>query len=77
MDVYFQDAENMLRGIRYFVDQEYNLLRSKDSVRNTALRFGHRFVYETNTLILNNNQPTSILVKLTPLKYRIGQGCKQ
>lgn len=47
MDVYFQDAENMLRGIRYFVDQEYNLLRSKDSVRNTALRFGHRFVYET------------------------------
>lgn len=77
MDVYFQDAENMLRGIRYFVDQEYNLLRSKDSVRNTALRFGHRFVYETKYFDFKQQSANEYFGEAYTLKYRIGQGCKQ
>ena len=50
LDVFFRNAVNKLNGIRYYLDHQYQLLRSKrDSsvVPRTALSLGHRFHYET------------------------------
>ncbi len=50
LDVFFRDANSKLVGIRYYLDHQYQLLRSKrDSTAQpkTSLSFGHRFEYET------------------------------
>lgn len=50
IDVFFTDAENRLLGKRYFLDQEYRLIRKKkDSgvTSATSLTLGHQFNYET------------------------------
>ena len=52
LDVFFRDATNKLRGIRYYLDHQYQLLRSQrdsSNVPRTSLSLGHRFHYETKT----------------------------
>ena len=41
----FENAESMLRGRRYFLNQNYNLLNSKDSLSN-SLEFGQKLLFE-------------------------------
>ena len=41
----FEDAESMLRGRRYFLNHNYNLLNSKDSLSN-SLEFGQKLLFE-------------------------------
>ncbi|SFW76727.1 Putative porin [Sinomicrobium oceani] len=45
MAVYFQNAENLLVGKRYFLDHEYFLVRPGQAF--SKLSFGHEFRYET------------------------------
>ena len=45
--VNFENAENLLKGKRYYLEQEYDLLRQNDSLANYNLALGHRFNYET------------------------------
>ena len=45
--VNFEDAENLLKGKRYYLEQEYDLLRQNDSLAKYNLAVGHRFNYET------------------------------
>lgn len=47
--VRYQDAENILIGKRYYIDQDYSLLRKKDSVSRYDLKVGHIFNYETKS----------------------------
>ncbi len=50
IDVRFGDADNKILGKRYFMEQQYKLLRkNKDSSRieKTSLAIGHQFNYET------------------------------
>lgn len=41
----FEDAESMLRGRRYFLNHNFNLLKSKDSLSN-SLDLGQKFGFE-------------------------------
>ena len=41
----FENAESMLRGRRYFLNHNYNLLNSKDSLSN-SLEFGQKLLFE-------------------------------
>lgn len=45
--VQFENAENLLEGKRYYMDQELDLLRQNDSLTNRNIAVGHRFNYET------------------------------
>ncbi|MBC9798497.1 putative porin [Sinomicrobium weinanense] len=45
MDVFFENAENLLIGKRYFLDHEYFLVRPGKAF--SRLSFGHEFQYET------------------------------
>ncbi|MGS2738894.1 putative porin [Sinomicrobium sp. M5D2P17] len=45
MAVFFEDAENLLIGKRYFLDHEYFLVRPGQAF--SKLSFGHEFQYET------------------------------
>ncbi|QLG45945.1 putative porin [Costertonia aggregata] len=50
IDVFFTDAESKILGKRYFLDQQYKLIKKKkDSTekKNTSLAIGHQFSYET------------------------------
>ncbi len=44
--VNFEDAENILKGRRYYVDHVYNLISKKDSIRQTELRIGNELIFE-------------------------------
>ncbi len=46
LEVNFEDAENFLKGIRYYVDQEYHVLKQQDSLSHTLLAVGTAITYE-------------------------------
>ncbi len=48
LETYFTDASNILRGNRYFLDHEYDLVQKKDSLsqKKFAITVGHIFNYE-------------------------------
>ena len=46
LEVNFEDAENFLRGIRYYVEQEYHVIKKQDSLSNTQLAVGNELIYE-------------------------------
>lgn len=48
LDVNLLDAESMLRGKRYFIEQRYHLLRIKsDSLQKSQITIGQSYSYET------------------------------
>lgn len=53
--VQFEDAENLLEGKRYYMDQELDLLRRNDSLANYNVTIGHRFNYETKFYQFDQN----------------------
>ena len=46
LEVNFEDAENFLKGIRYYVDQEYHVIKQQDSLSHTVLAVGNAITYE-------------------------------
>ena len=46
LDVNFEDAENTLKGLRLYVNQEYALITKVDSTNTTALTLGNSIWYE-------------------------------
>ncbi len=46
LEVNYDDAENFLQGIRYYVDQEYHIIKQQDSVSHTLLAVGNELKYE-------------------------------
>lgn len=46
LEVNYEDAENFLKGIRYYIDQEYHLIKKQDSVSHTLLALGNAITYE-------------------------------
>lgn len=46
LDVNFEDAENNLKGLRLYVNQEYSLIQKVDSTATTALTLGNSIWYE-------------------------------
>ncbi len=48
LETYFTDANNMLRGNRYYLNHNYNLLMKNDSISTKyKINIGHIFKYET------------------------------
>lgn len=47
LDVIMEDADNILVSKRYFLQQQYNLIHNKDSLRHNIVSVGHRLNYET------------------------------
>ena len=41
LDVNFEDAENNLKGVRFYMSQEYSLIQKADSTSTTALTLGN------------------------------------
>lgn len=48
LDVNFEDAENRLEGVRYYLEHEYKLVNAKDSLNYTSLAIGNILSYETS-----------------------------
>ncbi len=46
LDVNFEDAENKLEGLRFYVDHEYELISQKDSLNYSVLTIGNILSYE-------------------------------
>jgi hypothetical protein len=48
LDVNFEDAENRLEGVRYYLEHEYKLVNAQDSLNYTSLAIGNILSYETS-----------------------------
>ncbi len=59
LDVNFEDAENLLRGVRVWAEQEYQLVRKKDSVSKTYLTLGNRISFEDKSFEYRQDNPYS------------------
>ena len=46
LDVNFEDAENNLKGLRLYINQEYALIKKADSTNTTSLTLGNSIWYE-------------------------------
>ncbi|MGI9593289.1 MAG: putative porin, partial [Patiriisocius sp.] len=46
LDVNFEDAENNLKGVRLYLNQEYALTQKADSIHTTSLTLGNSIWYE-------------------------------
>ncbi len=57
LDVNFEDAENLLKGFRLFIDQEYQLIQKKDSLFSTSLSLGNKISFEDKSYLYRQNSP--------------------
>ncbi|WP_156168925.1 putative porin [Kordia jejudonensis] len=48
-----QNAQNILVGKRYYIEHDYKIFKQKDSLRDSNLRIGHTFNYETKYYIFD------------------------
>jgi hypothetical protein len=57
LDVNLEGTETTLEGNRFYVEQDYKLFSSKDSIKNnfTNLKFGHVFTHETKSYNFTEN----------------------
>ena len=79
LETNFNNASNILRGNRYYIEHDYKIWQRKDSLNNTKsyLKVGHILNYErkhydfeqstANTAILGNTFATSVKDELTYL----------
>lgn len=61
IEVNLDDAENVLIGKRYFIQNKYNLLKPNDSVQNNLLFVGHTFNYETRNYSFTEDASSDFL----------------
>ncbi|MDT0555813.1 putative porin [Patiriisocius hiemis] len=59
LDVNFEDAENRLEGVRYYLEHEYKLVNAKDSLNYTSLAIGNILSYETSFYRYRQDTPFS------------------
>ena len=59
LDVNFENAENKLEGLRFYADQEYELIGKRDSTSYNVLNIGNRISYEDKFYEYRQNQPFS------------------
>ncbi len=55
LDVNFEDGENMLEGLRFFGEHEYELISKKDSLSYSVLTIGNSIVYEDKSFEYRQN----------------------
>lgn len=61
LDVNLLDAESMLRGKRYFIEQRYRLLRVKsDSLQKSQITLGQSYSYETKHFEFTQNENSAL-----------------
>ncbi|WP_298426438.1 putative porin [uncultured Kordia sp.] len=58
--IQFTDAENILVGKRYYLEHDYKIFKQKDSLRDSNLRVGHTFNYETKYYIYNQGSANEL-----------------
>ncbi len=59
LDVNFEDAENKLEGLRFYLDHYYELLSQRDSTAHSVLRIGNVLSYEDKFFRYNQTSPYS------------------
>ncbi|PVW12157.1 putative porin [Marixanthomonas spongiae] len=57
IDVNFEDAENLLKGLRFYADHEYELISQRDSTAYNVLAIGNRFSYEEKSFLYTQDSP--------------------
>lgn len=57
LDVNFENAENKLEGLRFYADQEYDLIRKRDSTNYNVLTVGNRISYEDKFYEFRQTEP--------------------
>lgn len=57
LEVNFEDADNLLKGIRYYVDQEYQVVQRQDSTATTQLVVGNSVSYEEKLYRYTQDSP--------------------
>ncbi|RFN58733.1 putative porin [Marixanthomonas ophiurae] len=57
IDVNFEDAENLLKGLRFYADHEYELISQRDSTNYNVLAIGNRFSYEEKSFLYTQDAP--------------------
>tara|TARA_R110001592_G_scaffold39084_15_gene128871 strand:- start:28907 stop:30853 length:1947 start_codon:yes stop_codon:yes gene_type:complete len=57
LDVNLEGTETILEGNRFYIEQDYKLFSSKDSLKNnfTNLKLGHTYTYETKSYKFTEN----------------------
>ncbi len=59
LDVNFEDAENKLEGLRFYADQEYEIISKRDSTAYNVLNIGNRISYEDKFFEYRQSAPFS------------------
>ena len=59
LEVNFENAENIIKGVRYYMDQQYELVRKRDSVSHTILTLGNSITYEEKYYRYSQTAPFS------------------
>lgn len=57
LDVKFEDAENKLKGIRYYIDHYYNLVNDQDSTSYSTLSLGNVVSFESKFFEYDQKNP--------------------
>ncbi|HBY68480.1 MAG TPA: hypothetical protein DEG69_12450, partial [Flavobacteriaceae bacterium] len=57
IDVNFEDAENLLKGLRFYADHEYELISQRDSTNYNVLAVGNRFSFEEKSFLYTQETP--------------------
>jgi len=57
LDVNYEDAENLLKGFRVFIDQEYHLIHKKDSLSPSSLSLGNKISFEDKSYTYRQVSP--------------------
>ena len=57
LDVKFEDAENKLEGLRFYGNQEYQIVAKKDSTDQSIVTIGNSISYEDKFYRYNQSQP--------------------
>lgn len=57
LDVKFEDAENKLKGTRYYLDHYYNLIHQKDSTSYSTLSIGNVLSFENKYFEFSQKAP--------------------
>mgnify|MGYP003132975042 FL=1 len=57
IDVNFEDAENLLKGLRFYADHEYELISQRDSTNYNVLAVGNRFSFEEKSFLYTQDTP--------------------
>lgn len=57
LDVKFEDADNKLEGLRFYVDHNYELISQRDSISHSVLSIGNTLSYENKSFKYGQKAP--------------------